>query len=144
MREMRDTISAPFFATDQMGWLTRPQRSMYLVKFLDFFENEDAIYTAMEYLESGNLADYLDEHSRMREAETITSQISRELVELHERVICHRQLKPQVCTIRLLFIYYIDSFVGYFDCIFFVGGGQDLGYWIRGKRLGDKVKNHNC
>lgn len=66
MREMIDTISAPFFATDKMGWLTRTQRSMYLVKFLGFFENECAIYTAIEYPESGNLADYLDEHSRMR------------------------------------------------------------------------------
>lgn len=52
----------------------------------------------MEYIEHGDLAQYIRDHWVNSETETkeIVSQILEGLVILHEREICHRDLKPQV------------------------------------------------
>lgn len=74
----------------------------------------------MEYIEYGNLADYITEqfrgaNGRMMEAEAITTQILQGLVELHNREICHRDLKPQVSTIEAPSVKHTDSSVEYLD-----------------------------
>lgn len=52
----------------------------------------------MEYAEHGDLAHYLDNHAEtaLVEAKDITRQILNGLVVMHQREICHRDLKPQV------------------------------------------------
>lgn len=56
------------------------------------------MHIAMEYIEFGDLAQYIGEHGATEESEAteITSQILKGLVVLHDRDICHRDLKPQV------------------------------------------------
>lgn len=51
----------------------------------------------MEYIEHGDLGKYIVEHNPTALAPEITSQILEGLIVLHERAICHRDLKPQVC-----------------------------------------------
>lgn len=52
----------------------------------------------MEYIEHGDLGQYIDDHAAKAKAEAkeVTSQLLQGLVVLHERQICHRDLKPQV------------------------------------------------
>lgn len=52
----------------------------------------------MEYIEHGDLGKYIADYSlkARSEAKEITSQILEGLVVLHQREICHRDLKPQV------------------------------------------------
>lgn len=56
------------------------------------------MYIAMEYIEYGNLGEYMDTYGDLAKEHTreIASQILEGLVVLHEREICHRDLKPQV------------------------------------------------
>lgn len=55
----------------------------------------------MEYIEHGDLGKYIAEYKTKVEAREITSQILEGLVILHERQICHRDLKPQVRRLRI-------------------------------------------
>lgn len=50
----------------------------------------------MEYIEYGDLAKYITQYKTKVDAKVITLQILEGLVVLHERSICHRDLKPQV------------------------------------------------
>lgn len=51
----------------------------------------------MEYLAHGDLGQYIADHPvEFREAQEITFQVLEGLVVLHDREICHRDLKPQV------------------------------------------------
>lgn len=74
------------------------QRPDLFVKFLGWFEDPGAIHVAMEYVERGNLAQYVEAYGSKAKTEVrkITSQILEALVVLHERDVCHRDLKPQV------------------------------------------------
>lgn len=69
------------------------------VKFLGWYDDKDFIYLAMEYVEHGDLAQYLKSLGRQENenAVDITKQLLKGLVVLHDRHICHRDLKPQVC-----------------------------------------------
>lgn len=66
--------------------------------FLGWFEDPHATYIAMEYAEHGDLAHYLDNHAQVvrADAKDITQQILKGLVVMHQRNICHRDLKPEV------------------------------------------------
>lgn len=66
--------------------------------FLGWFEDHDSIYLAMEYIEHGDLGQYIRGNpARAKEGATeIASQILEGLVVLHGREICHRDIKPQV------------------------------------------------
>lgn len=67
------------------------------IRFLGWFEDidRDAIHTAMEFIEHGLLGTYIAACAKVN-TEEITSQILEGLVVMHEREICHRDLKPQV------------------------------------------------
>lgn len=72
---------------------THPQ---HFVELFGWFENEENIYLAMEYMKHGDLnslilKDYLTEIH----AKTITIQVLEGLKIMHENGFCHRDLKPQ-------------------------------------------------
>lgn len=58
----------------------------------------------MEYIEHGDLGQFITNSGQRAKAgaREIASQILEGLVVLHEREICHRDLKPQVRVIRVV------------------------------------------
>lgn len=71
------------------------------MKCLGWYEDTNSIYIAMEYMEGGDLSQYIkDDHEseRMTEekARQIIEQVLDGLVVLHKLKICHRDLKPKV------------------------------------------------
>lgn len=50
----------------------------------------------MEYIEYGDLGEYIKTPAAKKDAKMITRQILEGLKVLHEEGICHRDLKPQV------------------------------------------------
>lgn len=78
--------------------LTSSKKPNYFILFLGWFEDPHAAYIAMEYAEHGDLAHYLDNNAEkaLYEVKDITRQILTGLVVMHQRDICHRDLKPQV------------------------------------------------
>lgn len=58
----------------------------------------------MEYIEHGHLGTYIAGYQKQVDAKEITTQILEGLVVLHERKICHRDLKPQVGPSRTQYI----------------------------------------
>lgn len=78
--------------------LTDQQHPDLFIRFFGWFEDldRDAVHIAMEYIEHGHLGKYIAEYQMKVETKEITSQILEGLAVLHEREICHRDLKPQV------------------------------------------------
>lgn len=58
----------------------------------------DHTFLAMEYIEHGDLSGYIkrDRDGVKADAQEITRQLLEGLEVLHEKGICHRDLKPQV------------------------------------------------
>lgn len=68
------------------------------VEFFGWYENETDIFLAMEYIEHGDLSQYIKRGEfTMSDGREITAQVLEALVVLHTEGICHRDLKPQVC-----------------------------------------------
>lgn len=78
--------------------LTNGQHPDLFIQFLGWFEDpaRDTIHIAMEYIQHGDLGQYIAMGQSKADPREITSQILEGLVVLHEREICHRDLKPQV------------------------------------------------
>lgn len=59
------------------------------------------MHIAMEYIAYGDLGQYISYYpdDARSKAKEIASQILKGLVVLHQREICHRDLKPQVCLL---------------------------------------------
>jgi serine/threonine protein kinase len=68
------------------------------VKSFGWYENEDCLYIAMEYLPSGELYKCLSDRSKLpeQEAQDITFQILEAISFMHVNDFAHRDLKPQV------------------------------------------------
>lgn len=74
------------------------QRDDLFVQFLGWYENNDCIFIAMEYIEHGDLSQYLKapgprSANNIRE---ITRQLLEGLAILQDLKISHRDLKPKV------------------------------------------------
>lgn len=78
--------------------LTEYQRPELFILFLGWFEDLHSIYIAMEYIEEGDLSEYIQDHKQKARAQAkeIASQVLEGLAVMHARGICHRDLKPQV------------------------------------------------
>lgn len=68
------------------------------MSLIGWFEDTDHIYAAMEYVEHGDLGQYLeaDPAQAKSEAKWISSQILKAVAVLHNKDILHRDLKPNV------------------------------------------------
>ncbi len=74
-----------------------------IVKFLDHFENSDYIFLVMEYLNYGNLQEYLVKNNydlNETEAAIIAYQLADALKYLHGYGIIHRDFKPENIMLR--------------------------------------------
>lgn len=69
------------------------------MSLIGWFEDQYHIYIAMEYVEHGDLEMYLAGNAAKARAEVreITRQILKGVTVLHNKQICHRDLKPMVC-----------------------------------------------
>ena len=66
-----------------------------IVKAYDFFEENNTIYSVMEYLEGSDLEEYLeDDFFNEDEARDLLQQLIDGLKEIHNRNMVHRDLKP--------------------------------------------------
>ena len=66
------------------------------MQFLGWYENDDYVHIAMEYLSRGNLRHYLDVERSESEAKAITRQLLEGLLVIHQNGFAHRNLKPEV------------------------------------------------
>lgn len=104
--ELRD-VGGILNSKPDTRWLRDHQHPDLFIRFLGWFEDpdRDTFHIAMEFIEHGHLGKYIAEYRKNVDTKTITSQILEGLVVLHERGICHRDLKPEVrlhCTIRYI------------------------------------------
>lgn len=72
------------------------QRPDLFVHFIGWYEDRHFTFIAMEYIRHGDLSHYIKTPGARPNAREITRQLLEGLVILHERKICHRDLKPQV------------------------------------------------
>lgn len=66
------------------------------VRFFGWFEDEDSIFIAMEYIEKGTLERYISARLMEQDVKSIALQMLTGLKIMHEEGFTHRDLKPQV------------------------------------------------
>lgn len=112
--------------------LTSGQRPRLFVQFLCWFENTHSIYIAIEYIPHGDLDQYLQQHrsKAAAEAQEITYQILQGLAVVHERDICHRDLKPKVKeNPQIKETGHAHSIVEHSHSVTLAYMGKDYGFW---------------
>ena len=72
-----------------------------IVKVLEYFETNNTVYYAMEYVEGGNLDAYITQRNGLPEAECVkyAKQIGSALSYMHEHKMLHLDLKPGNVTL---------------------------------------------
>jgi serine/threonine protein kinase len=78
--------------------LTKGQYAPYFVGIFGWFENDESIFIAMEYLPAGDLEQYRVDSGRFSESDTscIVRQLVHGVRHMHENGFTHRDLKPGV------------------------------------------------
>lgn len=66
------------------------------MEFLGWYESDDYIHIAMEYISHGDLRQYLKVERPESEAKAITRQLLEGLSVIHDEGFAHRDLKPEV------------------------------------------------
>ena len=66
------------------------------VQLLGWYESDNYVYIAMEYISHGDLRDYLEVERPESEAKAITRQLLEGLLVIHQEGFAHRDLKPEV------------------------------------------------
>ncbi len=70
-----------------------------IVAFLGWFESDDAVFLAMEYVPFGDLSKYITTGEiQERDAKQIARDMLEALIIIHEEGFTHRDIKPQVRT----------------------------------------------
>lgn len=74
----------------------------HIVKVLEYFEANNTVYYAMEYVEGGNLDAYITQHNGLPEAECVkyARQIGSALSYMHAHKMLHLDLKPGNIMLR--------------------------------------------
>ena len=66
------------------------------MQFLGWYESDDYVHIAMEYISHGHLRQYLEVERTESEAKAITRQLLEGLFVIHREGFAHRDLKPEV------------------------------------------------
>jgi len=66
------------------------------VEYHGWYENDNSVFIAMEYIQNGDLASYLKAPLPEHEAREIAFQVAEGLENLHENKYVHRDIKPEV------------------------------------------------
>lgn len=66
------------------------------MEYHGWYENDDSIFIAMEYMKHGDLGSYLTKPLLDNEALEITFQVAEGLEHMHKDGFVHRDLKPEV------------------------------------------------
>lgn len=68
-----------------------------IVKIYDIWENRDEIYLILEFVEKGDLFEYINRHGQMTEEQAmyVFRQLMSAMDYCHRHNICHRDLKPE-------------------------------------------------
>ena len=66
------------------------------MQLLGWYESDDYIHIAMEYISHGDLRQYLKVERSESEAKAITRQLLEGLSVIHQNGLAHRDLKPEV------------------------------------------------
>ena len=72
------------------------QYENYFVKSFGWYSTDDKIFITLEYLEHGNLQQYLGTPLPEQEGQCLVHQIVEGLNFMHDRGFAHRDLKPAV------------------------------------------------
>lgn len=85
----------------QLSWhleLMADQHQNLFVQFYGWYEDidRDLVFVAMEYIKHGDLSQYLKNQNSPLDAREITRQLLEGLIVLHDKHICHRDIKPEV------------------------------------------------
>ncbi|RPA99841.1 kinase-like protein [Choiromyces venosus 120613-1] len=88
----------PFYSREFLIMAILAKHRSLFVEFLGWFENEDRIYTAMEYFGEGDLRKHLSEPLQEELVGKITKQLIEGLEIMHAQDIAHRDLKPEVSS----------------------------------------------
>ena len=75
----------------------------YLVRCSGWFDDISNIYIVMEYMQNGDLQNYIKSKGQLSESETavITIQVIEALQHMHRHKFVHRDLKPGVGDVKL-------------------------------------------
>ena len=66
------------------------------MQLFGWYESDDHVHIAMEYISHGHLRSYLEVEISESEAKVITRQLLEGLVIIHQEGFAHRDLKPEV------------------------------------------------
>ena len=66
------------------------------MQFLGWYESDDYVHIAMEYIIHGNLRNYMEVERSESEAKAIARQLLEGLLVIHQEGFAHRDLKPEV------------------------------------------------
>ena len=66
------------------------------MQLLGWYESDDYIHIAMEYISLGHLRNYLEDERSESEAKVVTQQLLEGLVVIHQEGFAPRDLKPEV------------------------------------------------
>ena len=66
------------------------------MQLLGWYENDDYVHIAMEYISHGHLRHYMEVERSEDEAKAVTRQLLEGLFVIHQEGFAHRDLKPEV------------------------------------------------
>ena len=101
------------------------------MQLLGWYESDDYVHIAMEYVSHGHLRHYLEVERSESEAKTITRQLLEGLSVIHQEGFAHRDLKPEVRASSLLFWFkrQADKGIEYLGSLHISHMGQNWGLW---------------
>ncbi|EAN32172.2 Protein kinase domain protein [Theileria parva strain Muguga] len=95
-----------------------------IIQLYDIIDTPDTIFLIMEYVDGGELFDYISQNSRLSEVEAI--RIFRQILSAvdfcHRKMLCHRDLKPE----NILIDRYMNIKLGDFGLSNFMRDGECL------------------
>ncbi|KAH7141673.1 kinase-like domain-containing protein [Dactylonectria macrodidyma] len=98
VKEIRKDPSLPVSYTRELEAMAKFSHKRYVHCFIEcygWYESENKVFIAMEYIECGDLQNYLNQSFSEAYAKVIVSQLVEGLGYMHENGFAHRDLKPK-------------------------------------------------